>query len=117
RCWSRRACEDDSTRAWTAPLQGWYRPRMDRLFGTLGSLAGGLTVAAGALGAHALKDALPAERLAAFEAAVRYQLVHALALLAVGLWSARAPSRVLSAAGWAFAAGIALFSGSLYALA
>jgi uncharacterized membrane protein YgdD (TMEM256/DUF423 family) len=52
-----------------------------------------------------------------FETAARYQMYHALALLAVGVVAARAPSASAAAAGWLFTAGIVLFSGSLYALA
>jgi uncharacterized membrane protein YgdD (TMEM256/DUF423 family) len=44
-------------------------------------------------------------------------MYHALALLAVALVAARAPSSLAAAAGWLFSAGIVLFSGSLYALA
>ena len=90
---------------------------MNRLFGLLGALAGGIGVLAGAFGAHALKEAIPADRLEVFKTAVLYQLVHALALLAVGLWESRTPRRAFAVAGWAFVAGIVLFSGSLYALA
>ncbi len=51
-----------------------------------------------------------------FETAVRYQLVHALALLAVAWAVARWPGSLAVAAGWLFVAGTVLFSGSLYAL-
>ena len=44
-----------------------------------------LGVAAGAFGAHALHGRLESGQLQAFETAVRYQLIHALALLVVGL--------------------------------
>ena len=47
---------------------------------TLGSLFGFLGVLLGAFGAHALKSRLSPEMMAIFEVAVRYQLVHALAL-------------------------------------
>ena len=50
------------------------------------------------------------------ETASRYQLIHALALVAVGLLATVRPSRAASLAAACFAAGIALFSGSLYAL-
>jgi len=55
--------------------------------------------------------------LAVFETGVRYQMYHALAVLAVGLMMARLGGWLFSAAGWLFTAGIVLFSGSLYALA
>jgi uncharacterized membrane protein YgdD (TMEM256/DUF423 family) len=90
---------------------------MARTFWWLGCVFGLLAVAAGAFGAHALRARLPADLLAVFETAARYQMYHALALLAVALVAARAPSSLAAAAGWLFSAGIVLFSGSLYALA
>lgn len=90
---------------------------MDRRFASLGALAGLLTVALGAFGAHALREHLTDEALGWWQTAVLYQGWHALALLAVASLSARGPSRALAWAGWSFAAGIVLFSGSLYALA
>ncbi|MFO0932034.1 MAG: DUF423 domain-containing protein [Planctomycetota bacterium] len=82
-----------------------------------GAALGGLTVAFGAFGAHALKDRLSAEQAVWFEKAVHWQGLHALALLAVALASARAPHRAWRVAGLAFVAGTVLFSGSLYAMA
>jgi uncharacterized membrane protein YgdD (TMEM256/DUF423 family) len=90
---------------------------MSRLWLCLGALSGLLSVAAGAFGAHALKQRLSTDMLQVFETAARYEMYHALALLAVGLLSARSPSRLLDLAGWAFTGGVILFSGSLYALA
>jgi uncharacterized membrane protein YgdD (TMEM256/DUF423 family) len=90
---------------------------MARTFWWMGCTFGLSVVAAGAFGAHALRTRLPADLLAVFETAARYQMYHALALLAAALLAARAPSRAASAAGWLFAAGIVVFSGSLYALA
>lgn len=83
----------------------------------LGALLAMVGVAAGAFGAHALRARLAPDMLAVFETGVRYQLVHALALLATAWAGGRWPGPVTSAAGWLFVAGIALFSGSLYALA
>ena len=74
-------------------------------------------MAFGAFGAHALRARLSPEMLAAFETAVRYQMYHALAILAVGLIVVRLDGWLYRTAGWLFAAGIVLFSGSLYALA
>src|SRR5262245_2512795 len=68
------------------------------------------------MGAHALKSRLEPDLLQHFETAARYQMYHALALLAVGLWSSRAPSTAARLAGLFFSAGTVLFSGSLYAL-
>jgi uncharacterized membrane protein YgdD (TMEM256/DUF423 family) len=83
----------------------------------LGAVSGFLAVAAGAFGAHFLKARLAAEALQVFETGARYQMYHALALVAVGLVNARAPSAAASAAAWLFLAGTVVFSGSLYALA
>jgi uncharacterized membrane protein YgdD (TMEM256/DUF423 family) len=90
---------------------------MERHFFALGSLSALIGVAAGAFGAHALKARLPPELLIAFETAVRYQLVHSLALLAVAWAVQRWPGRATTSAGVLFVIGIVLFSGSLYALA
>lgn len=89
---------------------------MERIFMLAGSLLAFAGVAAGAFGAHALRGALSARDLEIFETAVRYQLIHALALLVVGLWMALRPSALLVVSGWSFVAGVAVFSGSLYAL-
>ena len=89
---------------------------MDRLFFTLGSVSAFIAVALGAFGAHALKARLDAHLLAVFETGVRYQMAHALALLAVGWACTRWPGTVLTASGWLFVAGTVLFSGSLYGL-
>jgi len=59
---------------------------------------------------------MASEALAAFETAARYQMYHAIGLIAVAWLCAPSPSRAAHAAGWAFTIGIVLFSGSLYAL-
>jgi len=82
----------------------------------LGCMMAGLGVAAGAFGAHALKQRLPAELLSVFETGVRYQMYHAFGLLAVAFASGRWPGANLNPSGWLFLIGIILFSGSLYAL-
>ena len=89
---------------------------MHRGFFIAGCALGFTGVALGAFGAHALKARLAPELLATFETGVRYQLVHALALLAVAWACTRSPGRAAPAAGWLFIAGVLLFSGSLYAL-
>jgi uncharacterized membrane protein YgdD (TMEM256/DUF423 family) len=92
---------------------------MDRLFITLGALSGFLAVAAGAFGAHALRDRLTGAMLDVFQTGVTYQMYHALALVGVGILLARFSidgSAWLTAAGWLFVGGSVLFSGSLYAL-
>jgi len=89
----------------------------DRLFFGIGCAAAALGVAFGAFGAHALSHRLGPQILAIYETAVRYQLVHALALLVAGLLrGSMARSPYVDAAGWLFTAGIVVFSGSLYAL-
>ena len=89
---------------------------MDRLFIVLGAVAGFVGVSLGAFGAHALRARLSAGDLAVFETGVRYQLVHAIALVIVGVLIARRPARLTITAGWCFTLGIVLFSGSLYVL-
>ena len=89
---------------------------MDRLFFVLGSLAAGLAVVAGTLGGHALKQRLGPELLQIFEVGARYHMYHALALLATAWVCGRWPGPWAITAGWCFAAGLLLFSGSLYLL-
>lgn len=84
---------------------------------TLGAASGFLTVALGAFAAHGLKARLPADLLAIFHTGVDYQGLHALALLACGLWALQRPARSLAIAAWAFLLGTLVFSGSLYLLA
>ncbi len=90
---------------------------MDRLFFSLGAGSAFIAVAAGAFGAHALRARLSPELLAAFETGARYQMYHALGLLAVAWAASRWPGALAQAAGWLFLTGTVLFSGSLYALA
>ena len=90
---------------------------MERTFAALGALSAALAVAAGAFGAHALKGHLSPEDLSVFETGARYQMYHALALLAVAWAATRWPGSAVHAAGWLFVIGTLLFSGSLYALA
>jgi uncharacterized membrane protein YgdD (TMEM256/DUF423 family) len=89
---------------------------MPRNFLMLGALSGAISVAAGAFGAHALRDKVEPRLLEVFETAARYQMYHALALLAVGMLASRWPSGLVNAAGWLFVAGTLFFSGSLYAM-
>ena len=60
---------------------------------------------------------LPAETLAIFETAVRYQMYHALTLLRLAWASTRWPGPFMTAGGWLLIAGTLVFSGSLYLLA
>lgn len=83
----------------------------------IASLLGGLTVAIGAFGAHALSATLQASgRVDTFETAVKYQMYHTLALLAVGLLLFKVEQPALQVAAWCFFLGTLVFSGSLYTL-
>ncbi|MBB4634180.1 DUF423 domain-containing protein [Longimicrobium terrae] len=90
---------------------------MNRTFWILGCAMALMAVGTGAFGAHALRARLSPEMLAVWETAARYQMYHALALLAVAMAMPRASGGSWNAAGWLFTAGIVLFSGSLYVLA
>jgi uncharacterized membrane protein YgdD (TMEM256/DUF423 family) len=87
-----------------------------RLFLVAGALSAAVAVAAGAFGAHVLDGVVPPGRIATFETAARYEMVHALALLLVGRMAVGRPSRWLEWAGRLFLVGTVLFSGSLYLL-
>jgi len=76
---------------------------------------GAVAVALGAFGAHGLRGRIAPEQLASWQTAVHYQLLHAIALLALGLWS-DATGRPLGATPWLFAIGMLCFSGSIYGL-
>lgn len=90
---------------------------MSRLWLFSGAVYGLLGVALGAFGAHALRERLAPDLQAIYRTAVEYQFWHALALLALGIWSAQRPAPLLDWAGGCLAVGVLLFSGSLYALA
>ena len=89
---------------------------MVRLWLLLSAFAGFSGVAMGAFAAHGLKSRLSADYLAVFQTGTHYQLIHALALLGVAILALIAPGRMVNLAGGFFAAGILLFSGSLYLL-
>lgn len=87
-------------------MDAWNARRISALFGFF-------AVALGAFGAHGLKGLLSEHGTAAiWQTAVLYHLVHAAVAWGV---AAREPFR--RAAWWAFVAGIAVFSGTLYILA
>lgn len=87
-----------------------------------GAVLGFLGVTAGTFGAHGLERiTTQPEALDWWSTGVLYHLVHALALLAVGLLvvtrgAVDRPGRALTVAGWAFTLGVVVFSGSLYAM-
>lgn len=89
---------------------------MTRILLITGAVFGGLAVVFGAFGAHALKNLLDAQALRTFETGVKYQMYHALLLIAV----ANLPQLSLQAKTTVFylvLAGVLLFSGSIYLLA
>jgi uncharacterized membrane protein YgdD (TMEM256/DUF423 family) len=93
---------------------------MARTFAAIGAGSAAVAVAAGAFGAHALRARVEPRLLEVFETAARYQMYHALALLAVA-WlvdrGLQAGTGLAVGAGWLFVAGTVVFSGSLYAMA
>jgi uncharacterized membrane protein YgdD (TMEM256/DUF423 family) len=91
---------------------------MTQFFLSIAAVFGGLSVAAGAFASHALREKISERSLEIFETGARYQMYHALALLLVALLISRtvSPQPTLVASGWLFIIGIAIFSGSLYAL-
>jgi uncharacterized membrane protein YgdD (TMEM256/DUF423 family) len=94
---------------------------MERLSFVLAGVNGFLAVALGAFGAHGLKARMAAladgaQRLAWWETAAHYQLAHALALGLCAQLIARGGGRAGEIAVWSFTGGVALFSGSLYAM-
>ena len=83
----------------------------------IGAILGGLAVVAGAFGAHGLRERLDARSLEVFETAAKYQMYHALALMAVGVLAMMGRGGAsLAVAGWSFLVGILIFSGTLYGL-
>lgn len=82
-----------------------------------GALFAFFGVGLGAFGAHALKGKLAPDMLVIFQTGVQYHLWHALGVILIGVLAHLLPAaRALPIAGWLMVAGIALFSGSLYAL-
>ncbi len=77
-----------------------------------GAFFGMLSVIFGAFGAHALKKILSADQLQSFEVGVKYQMYHAILLVALGL----NPEYVTMPIYWCFTIGIVLFSFSIYGL-
>jgi uncharacterized membrane protein YgdD (TMEM256/DUF423 family) len=90
---------------------------LERLFYVCAGIAGFLVVALGAFAAHGLRRHLTPDMIAVFETGVRYHAYHTLALCAAAWGHARWSGRWFAFAGWAFLAGIVVFSGSLYLLA
>ncbi len=89
---------------------------MSNLFIGLGALSAFISVAAGAFGAHALKQVLDTDMLAVYHTAVDYQFFHSFGLIVIGALNKISPRNRLTPAAWTMLAGIILFSGSLYVL-
>ena len=89
---------------------------MERTFFSIGAVSAFIAVAAGAFAAHGLKSRLSPEMLTTFEVGARYQMYHALALIAAAWAQTRWPGTLTTTSGWFFVIGTVLFSGSLYLL-
>jgi len=89
---------------------------MDRFFFSAGAIAAFVAAVLGAFGSHYLRTKLTSEMLNIFEVGVRYQMYHALGLIAVAWAIARWPQANFNSAGWCFIVGTIIFSGSLYLL-
>lgn len=85
-------------------------------FVTMGSITGAVAVILGAFGAHFMKSRYSVDQLAIFETGVKYQMYHALAIIAAGMVAAKIESTAIKVAGISFMVGTILFSGSLYLL-
>lgn len=89
---------------------------MSKPFFIIAAMLGFLGVAAGAFGAHLLRETTSPDRFAVFETAVRYQIYHSLAMIVAAWALEKYEQRSFVKAGWFFLSGVALFSGSLYIL-
>lgn len=89
---------------------------MQRLFFAFGAGFALIAVITGAFAAHTLKPKLSPDMFQVFEVAVRYQMYHALGLIAVAWAASQWSGQLITAAGWLFVAGVVIFSGSLYVL-
>jgi uncharacterized membrane protein YgdD (TMEM256/DUF423 family) len=91
---------------------------MERLFVIVGSIIMFCGVSAGAFGAHALSSHFEShpDLQTSYETAIRYLMIHGLAILAVAWASGRWPGALVNTAGYLFVAGIIIFSGSLFVL-
>lgn len=89
---------------------------MKRLI-VIGSLMSALAVILGAFGAHALKSVLSQTELQTFETGVRYQFIHSIGILIIGILYHIHPQKLLLRAGLFLFLGILFFSFSLYLLA
>ena len=95
-----------------------------RLLLFVSSLFGMIGVGIGAIGAHGMPEYLAkkgyepsviSKKLDQCETAVRYQMLHALAIFALSL-SSRGNQRGFQRAAWMMAIGVMLFSGGIYSI-
>jgi uncharacterized membrane protein YgdD (TMEM256/DUF423 family) len=109
-------CQNGSRYTWLIVFSVTFTVMKNLL--RLTAILGALAVAIGAFGAHGLKAMVSPEYLETFKTGVAYQFYHVLAMgLAVALWSVPGiRQKQLRRAGWCWATGILLFSGSLYLL-
>jgi uncharacterized membrane protein YgdD (TMEM256/DUF423 family) len=89
---------------------------IQQIFFICGALFGMLGIAAGAFGSHLLKNRFSPDLLSIFEVGVRYQMYHALALVALTAMLGWFSSNWMIATGWCWIIGSIIFSGSLYFL-
>lgn len=82
----------------------------------MGAVLAAIAIALGAFGAHALKARLEPDMLAVFETGARYHMYHALGFFGIALTASRFEHSAIAVSGWLMLAGVAIFSGSLYAL-
>ena len=83
---------------------------------SIGCLVLFAATALGAYGTHGVQGVVDAVRWSAYEVAVDYQFYHGLGIVVAGILADRFPdSRLLAWSGWVLLAGVAGFSGSIYA--
>ncbi len=82
----------------------------------MGAVLAALAVAFGAFGAHGLKSRISPDDFTIFETAVKYHMIHALALMILGIIGFHYPDKVVQLPAYVMMLGIFVFSGSLYTL-
>lgn len=95
---------------------------MSKLYLSIASLSGALTVVLGAFGAHGLRGLVHPQLMHAFHTAVKYQMFHTFGLFVVALLilnyaKEQSTKNLLNYSAWSFILGTFLFSGSLYLIA
>jgi uncharacterized membrane protein YgdD (TMEM256/DUF423 family) len=87
-----------------------------RIYTRLGFLIAAFGVILGAFGSHVLKELIGESELNTFDTGVRYQMIHALAIIIISLNHRKFDESKLALALGLFFTGIVIFSGSLYLL-